>query len=587
MMRAMLCLAMCAAFVACSGGGGSLNVGPGSSPTGTPSPKLTGSPSASASATASANASATPSAAPTPTAGPPTAVPLNAQLIFINGGSNCNGGSQCFFGQYVALPGSAGSQPEITTPRQLAMLPSGDLIVGTGSGSPGAAPGSSNAAIYIIPNADGDPLPGTPAVFTTIPDTLPQGVTYSARSTLGPNGAIYVGATHGVYAIPYTTGMKSAPASSVTKIFQVREPDIQSGCNPPLNLTANPGGVCNGDEDDHQTTSVLADDSRGVLFVSVGSSCNACAETDPSDTRAVIMEVPLGGDLTSMMQGQPPQNTKWIAKRYRNALALAQNPQTANVWAGGAGQGCLEPSPLPTVPSPNTPMPRSSCPAQPPAPFQDIYASNGHPYEHLDPLTIDATPAATYANAPDYGWPDCEENHAALYRSGVTCNSSTQILPAIEYLPYGTIIGALFYPLHPTGSYQFGTGFKGALFFSGHGSWHEDANGHPVTPPEVAYATMSQGSDSPQTTALGNNFGSQGQWSPFLSNYQQPNGAMAGDRIGQPVGLAVGPQGSLFVADSYMNAVYRIRYGVPATSSAVRRPPSQAVGPHLQPVTHR
>ena len=98
---------------------------------------------------------------------------------------------------------------------------------------------------------------------------------------------------------------------------------------------------------------------------------------------------------------------------------------------------------------------------------------------------------------------------------------------------------------------------------------------------------MSQGSDSPQTTALGNNFGSQGQWSPFLSNYQQPNGAMAGDRIGQPVGLAVGPQGSLFVADSYMNAVYRIRYGVPATSSAVRRPPSQAVGPHLQPVTHR
>jgi glucose/arabinose dehydrogenase len=561
----VLCLAACAAFVACSGGGGTPSGG-GTSPTAGPSAKPT-----TAGPTPTPAPTATPTPAPTATPGPPTAAPINPQLVFLNGANNCSGANQCFYGQYVALPGTNTQQPQITTPRQLAMLPNGDLIVGTGSGSPGAAIGSSSAAIYIIPSADGDPLPGTPAPFATIPDSLPQGVTYSAKSTLGPNGAIYVGATHGVYAIPYTTGMKSAPSGSITKIFQVREPDIQSGCNPPLNVTANPGGVCNGDADDHETTSVLADDSRGVIFVSVGSSCNACAETDPSDTRAVVMEVPLSGDVTSMIQGQPPQNTKWIAKRYRNALALAQNPQTSNVWAGGAGQDCLEPSPLPTVPSPNTPMPRSSCPAQPPAPYQDVYASNGHPYEHLDPLTIDATPAATYSSAPDYGWPDCEENHAALYRSGVTCSKSTQILPAIEYLPYGTIIGAVFYPLHPIGIYQFGTGFKGALFFSGHGSWHEDANGHPVTPPEVAYATMSQGGDLPLTSAQGNNFNSEGQWSPFLSNYQQPNGAMAGNRIGQPVGLAVGPQGSLFVADSYMNAVYRIRYGAPPAASAVRR----------------
>ena len=46
------------------------------------------------------------------------------------------------------------------------------------------------------------------------------------------------------------------------------------------------------------------------------------------------------------------------------------------------------------------------------------------------------------------------------------------------------------------------------------------------------------------------------QWLEFVSGYQQDGTPR---RFGRPAGIAVGPQGDLFVADDAAGAIYRIR----------------------------
>jgi glucose/arabinose dehydrogenase len=45
------------------------------------------------------------------------------------------------------------------------------------------------------------------------------------------------------------------------------------------------------------------------------------------------------------------------------------------------------------------------------------------------------------------------------------------------------------------------------------------------------------------------------QWHEFVGGFQQPDGS----RIGRPTGVAVGIDGSLFVADDGSGTIYRIR----------------------------
>jgi glucose/arabinose dehydrogenase len=45
------------------------------------------------------------------------------------------------------------------------------------------------------------------------------------------------------------------------------------------------------------------------------------------------------------------------------------------------------------------------------------------------------------------------------------------------------------------------------------------------------------------------------QWREFLGGFQNRNGS----RNGRPTGVAVGPEGSLFVADDAAGVIYRIR----------------------------
>jgi len=248
----------------------------------------------------------------------------------------------------------------------------------------------------------------------------------------------------------------------------------------------------NSDGDIHTTSSVAV--AGGKLYVGVGSSCNACTETDP--TRATIQQFDADGS-----------NMTTRATRMRNAIGLIANPDTGTLWAGGAGQD-------------NLPL--------------------GHPYEYFDAVTL-------HAGVADYGWPKCEENHNP-YGSGADCSAT--VAPLVELPAYSTIIGAVFYPTSQAGKHAFSAANRG-LYLSGHGSWHMTNNIY-YTPPRVAFVAMN--GDAPATPVDWTDPGK--QWTEFVGGFQLADNVT---RIARPAGIAVGKEGSLFLADDQNGLVYRIR----------------------------
>ena len=329
--------------------------------------------------------------------------------------------------------------------RELAAAANGDLFVGT-----------LGAAVEVVPDAEGDP--GPPRVFARLGDAPDAGV------ALG-NNALYVGTNGAVWKIPYGKGRRE-PAGQPAKIATVRA----------------------GGRGGHSTTSVAI--ANGRLYASVGSSCNACTESDP--TRATIQEMDLDGHGMHVK-----------AIHIRNAIALATDPSTDAVWAGVAGQDELE---------------------------------HGHPYEIFDPFTL-------HAGTVDYGWPTCYDNRKTKDNSR-SC-ADVQV-PRVVFPGYNTPIGAAIYPAHPAGRYAFPAQYAGGAFVGLHGSWHR-----PLVPPRVAFVPLR--SDQPPKPIDWND--PSAQWHEFVRGFQRVDET----RIGRPTGVAVGSEGSLFVADDQAGVIYRIR----------------------------
>jgi glucose/arabinose dehydrogenase len=351
----------------------------------------------------------------------------------------------------------------IAMARQLAALPNGDLLVAT-----------NGTSVYLVPNADGTTSPGAPVVFTTTGETPAQGIAFDPSSC-----TIYLSSEHNIYAMAYVDAQQGAVSG--TPIANVRTGDISP--NRP-----------SGDTDNHTTTSVAF--ASGSLYAGVGSSCNACVETDP--TRASIQQMGASG-----------ANMTTRATRFRNAIALTANPATGTLWAGGAGQDNL---------------------------------ADGHPFEFFDAVTL-------HPGVADYGWPSCEEDHVA-YTTGATC--TTTVAPLIEMPAYSTIIGATFYPSGQTGAHAFPASYKGGVFLAAHGSWHANADGTYVSSPQVVYVPMN--GDVPRTAVDWSD--PTKQWTQFVGGFQLGDGKT---RVARPTGISVGALGSLFIADDQNGYIYRVR----------------------------
>jgi glucose/arabinose dehydrogenase len=348
--------------------------------------------------------------------------------------------------------------------RELAIAPNGDLFVGT-----------EGTDVYVIPHAQAG-TPGAPRVFWSHPRSDRGGDAPNAGVALSlEHHALYVAGNTSVWMIPYRAGELQAPSARL--IARVRTGSVAP----------------RSDGDVHATTSVAV--TNDTLFVSVGSSCNACREVDP--TRAIVFQMPAAG-------GTP----KVDATHIRNAIALAVDPSNGHLWVAGAGQDDLPP---------------------------------GHPYEFADDLS------ARHGVA-DYGWPSCEENRVA-YVAGSNC--SRMAVPIVELPAYSTVIGAVFYPEHAAGPFAFPAPYRGGLFLAAHGSWHRAPNGAYAAVPQVVFVPMRDG--RPASPVHWND--PRAQWRPFFSGFEQGPAS----RVGRPTGIIVSPDGSLFVAEDETGDIYRIR----------------------------
>ncbi|HEV3087833.1 MAG TPA: hypothetical protein VGX96_11465 [Candidatus Elarobacter sp.] len=328
--------------------------------------------------------------------------------------------------------------------RELVVAPNGDLFVGT-----------TGNAIYVVPDAEKNA--GEPRRFASF-DDRPMASVMLVGETL------YAGGQFGVYRMPYRNGDRAA-RSAPEKIASVR-----------------PGGGRS-----HSTTSIAL--TKGMLYASVGSSCNACAETDP--TRATIQEMTPDG-----------KNMHPRAVDIRNAIALAVQPGTADVWAGVAGRDDLE---------------------------------HGHPYEIFDDVTA-------HPGTPDYGWLKCYDDRRPI--GGASC--ANVVVPKAVFPAYDTPIGAVFYPADQQGAYAFPARYRGGAYVALHGSWHQ-----PPVPPRVAFMPF-KGSEPAKPVDWSN---PEAQWTEFLGGCQNADGS----RACRPTGVAVGSDGSLFVSEDSGGAIYRIR----------------------------
>lgn len=229
----------------------------------------------------------------------------------------------------------------------------------------------------------------------------------------------------------------------------------------------------------HRTRTVeFLPDGRMVL--SVGSSCNACQESDPR--RAAIL----------VYDGPEATGERVFASGLRNAVGLALHPASGELWATNNGR---------------------------------------------DFLGDDAPPDTVHIvrEGVDYGWPRCHGGSIPDPQLGGADACDGVVQPVAPLQAHSAPLGLAFY----SGD-AFPADYWGDLFIAYHGSWNRSE--------PTGYKVVRLPLDGSQPAA---------PIQDFASGWLD---AVASDASGRPVGLAVGPDGALYVSDDKAGLIYRISY---------------------------
>jgi glucose/arabinose dehydrogenase len=159
----------------------------------------------------------------------------------------------------------------------------------------------------------------------------------------------------------------------------------------------------------HATRTVLIG-SDGYMYVSTGSSCNVCIETDPH--RATIWQYHLDGS-----------NGRVYARGLRNAVGMAINPWNKQTWVTNNGR---------------------------------------------DLLGDDTPPETIYAlqDGGNYGWPRCHAGDIIDPDFGTAGDCNGVVKPLVKMQAHSAPLGLAFY-----NATQFPQQYHG-LFVAFHGSWN-------------------------------------------------------------------------------------------------------------------
>ena len=137
----------------------------------------------------------------------------------------------------------------------------------------------------------------------------------------------------------------------------------------------------------------------------------------------------------------------------------------------------------------------------------------------------------------NYGWPHCYPDPNAADRlpnpEYPSANCSGDTPAALNFQAHSAPLGIVFY-----NATQYPAAYHGGAFVAFHGSWDRSV----PTGDKIVFVTFSGG----QPTG----------YQDFATGWLQ-----GGTYYGRPAGLAIAPDGSLYVSDDKLGAVYRISYG--------------------------
>ncbi len=249
----------------------------------------------------------------------------------------------------------------------------------------------------------------------------------------------------------------------------------------------------------------------GALFVNVGSPSNACQGSggdpargkDPCDelaTRAGIWR--FAPDRLGQTQAQ---GRRW-ATGIRNAVAITAHPVTRELWAAIHGRDRLSEWGA-------SDRDNAEKPAEEFGPVPEG-ADYGWPYCYYDP------DLQRKVQAPEYGGDRSQVGRCA-----------DKTAPAIAFPAHWAPNGALFYP-----GGMFGEEYRGGLFVAFHGSWNRAPL--PQAGYRVVFVPFRDGKPA-------------GPWRDFATGRGGPTSI-------RPVGLAAGPDGSLYLTADREETVWRI-----------------------------
>ncbi len=152
-----------------------------------------------------------------------------------------------------------------------------------------------------------------------------------------------------------------------------------------------------------------------------------------------------------------------------------------------------------------------------------------------DLMGDDTPPETVYVvnDGDDFGWPACHAGNIIDPEFGAPGACDDSVAPAVTLQAHMAPLGLAFY----TGQ-TFPEAYHGNLFIALHGSWNR--------PEPVGYKVMRVPVDGGRAAGPAEDFAT---------------GWLRDGRVsGRPVGLAVGPDGALYVSDDRAGFIYRITY---------------------------
>ncbi len=215
------------------------------------------------------------------------------------------------------------------------------------------------------------------------------------------------------------------------------------------------------------------------------------------------------GSSCNVCKGEDPHRTavmefndegsseRIFASGLRNAVGLAVNPKTNTIWTTDNGRDWLGDN-------------------LPPDEVNDLGVSGGN-----------------------FGWPYCYGNRVRDASQSKDYDCSKTVPPKVEIQAHSAPLGLAFY----TGT-MFPKEYRGDLFVALHGSWNRSV--------PTGYKVI--------RIKLDDKGQPQGACEDFITGWIRPSETRKGVWMGRPVGMAVGPEGALYLSDDSAGVIYRVTW---------------------------